>query len=180
MNTSFGAALAAWHDFYALLGSGAATLIGLMFVAVTFGASLIEVATESTTRAFLDPTVTHFVQVLVTACLVLTPTIEPLPFGVLLAAIGVLRTIALIGVHRSMRSAHRENGDVELSDWMSGVIVPFAVYAGFIGCGVAFSLGHTAFGALAIATVAALLNGIYGAWELMLWLALRRSRSPRQ
>jgi hypothetical protein len=161
------------------VGAGAATLVGLMFVAVTFGASLIQVENASTTRAFLDPAVTHFVQVLLTACLVLAPTIEPALFGSLLAAIGALRAVALVGVHRSLRAAHRKNNDLELSDWMSGVIVPLAVYVGLIGCGVAFALGHAAFGSLAFVTVVILLNGIYAAWELMLWLALARARSPR-
>jgi hypothetical protein len=180
MTTPFAAALASWHDFYVLVGAGAATSIGLMFVAVTFGASLVQEETASTTRAFLDPTVTHFVHVLVTACLVVVPTIEPSLFGSLLAAIGALRAIVLVGVHRNLRAGHRKNNDMELSDWMSGIIVPLAVYVGLVGSGVAFVAGHAPFGALAFLTVIILLNGIYSAWELMLWLAIARARAARR
>jgi hypothetical protein len=57
MTPSFETALAAWHDFQLLVGTGAFTLIGLMFVAVTFGAHLINKKNMVTARAFLDP---HF------------------------------------------------------------------------------------------------------------------------
>ena len=76
-----------------------------MFVAITFGSSMIKVENPDAMRAFLDPTLGHFVQVLVTAC-------RRAPFGL-----------------------------------------------------------------LATATVVVLLNGIDGACELMVWLALSRSRA---
>jgi hypothetical protein len=48
MNPSFLAAAATWQSFYLLVGAAAATLIGLMFVAVTFGSSLVTMqASES-------------------------------------------------------------------------------------------------------------------------------------
>ena len=34
-------ALAHWHEFYALLGTASATLVGLLFVALTVGSSLL-------------------------------------------------------------------------------------------------------------------------------------------
>ena len=169
--------LAGWHNFYLLLGTSAATLIGLMFVAVTFGATLVPLENASATRAFLDPTVSHFVQVLLTAGLVLVPTIEPGLFAGALIAIGVLRGIALVWVFRGLHFAHRKSGDLEMSDWVSGVVIPLAVYVGLISCGIAMFAGHTILNALAILMIVVLLNGVYGAWELMLWLAIMRARA---
>jgi hypothetical protein len=78
-----------WENFYLLVGTAAATLIGLMFVAITFGASFVEVKEVATARAFLDPTLSHFVQVLLTACFVVVPSIRPAVLGALLVALAV-------------------------------------------------------------------------------------------
>ena len=176
-SASFATTAASWQNFYLLVGTAAATLIGLMFVALTFGASLVKVQNVDSTRAFLDPTLTHFVQVLLTAICICAPSMSPLLLGGLLAVLGVLRVIALVRIHRHMREAQRTANDIELSDWITGVILPLAAYLLLIGCGIAFMAGHFAFSVLALVTVAVLMNGIYGAWELMVWLALSRARS---
>jgi hypothetical protein len=180
MTPSFETALASWHDFYLLIGTGAFTLIGLMFVAVTFGAHLLNEKNMETARAFLDPTVVHFVQVLVIASLALIPGIGPSLFGGLLVAVGVLSLIVLVRVHDGLRTASSQYNDLELSDWLSGFIIPLVVYLGFVGCGAAFWTGHAAFSVLAGSTILILLNSIYSAWELILWLAIVPPQSFRK
>jgi hypothetical protein len=176
MTPSFETALAAWHDFYILVGTGAFTLIGLMFVAVTFGAHLLDEKNMALARAFLDPVVVHFVEVLVIAGIVLMPGMEPPLFGGLLAAIGALSLMMLTGVHRGLRTAQSQYNDMEMEDWLSGFLVPLGVYIGFAGCGVAFWMGQSVFGALAVLTLIILLNSIYAAWELILWFAAVRTK----
>lgn len=180
MNTPLAAMLGGWHEFYVLVGESAATLIGLMFVAVTFGATRISVEATTSTRSFLDPTITHFVQVLVTACLAVVPSVEPSVFGGALVVIGIGRMLSLVKVHRTMREAHAKYGDIELSDWMSGIVVPCGIYVGLLVSGSAFLTGRTAFAVLAVTTVLALLNGIVNAWELVIWLAFERARAAQQ
>lgn len=170
--TSFADALAGWHDFYTLVGASAATLVGLMFVSVTFGASLVRAETMAQTRSFVDPTVMHFVQVLFTACLVLAPTIESWIFGGILIVIGCGRTFGLVRVGRNLARAARDNGDVELSDWISTLVLPFAMHVGLAGAGLSIVLEHPSLSALAVVTVGVLLTGVYSAWEMMLWLAV--------
>ena len=175
---SFATEAATWQNFYLLCGTAAATLVGLMFVAVAFGATIVTPKTAASARAFLDPTVTHFVQVLVTACLMTIPLIVPTLVGVLLLVIGALRTVALRRVFTEMREANRVHHDIELSDWLTGIVVPLTCHAVLAASGVAFLAGYAAgFSGLAIATIATLLNGIYGAWELMLWMAFVRSQT---
>jgi hypothetical protein len=53
-----------WHDCYVLLGTAAATLVGLIFVTATIGANLFTEANREAMRAFLSPTVVHFSTVL--------------------------------------------------------------------------------------------------------------------
>jgi hypothetical protein len=171
----FAAAAVPWQTFYVLVGTAAATLVGLMFVAVTFGSNIIRPETASTARSFIDPTFTHFVQVLFMASLIVVPTMRPRLFGALLLAMSVLRFAALFRVHRHMREAQRLHDDIELSDWVSGIVVPMLCYALLGVTGARFIEGTFAFSALAIVTIAILMLGVFGAWELMLWMALRRA-----
>ncbi len=173
--SAFAVAAAAWQSFYLLVGTAAATLVGLMFVAVTFGATRIErVERPEVMRAFLDPTLSHFVQVMVTACLLLVPTMTPRIFGALLVVMALFRLASLARVHRHMKEAQRANNDLELSDWISGVVLPLGEHVGLAGSGALFAVGRPAFGALALVTMLVLLTGVYGAWELMVWIAVSR------
>jgi hypothetical protein len=173
----FAAAAGPWQAFYLLVGTAAATLVGLMFVAVTFGSSLVTPQTSASARAFLDPTFTHFVHVLVTSCLIVIPTMGWTLLGALLLMVGALRTAALVGVYRHMREAQRVNQDIELSDWVTGVALPLLCYLALCAIGAAFVARVTAaFNALAIVTITILLTGVFGAWELMVWMAVARSR----
>ncbi len=167
----------AWQNFYTLVGAAAATLIGLMFVAITFGASTMgKIENPEITRAFLDPTLSHFVQVLLTACFMLVPSIDPRVLGALLGAVALFRTGSLWRVYRHMRTAHQRHNDVELSDWMQGIGVPLAMYVLLGAAAVLFVIGVSALVLVAVVTIVVLLNGIYGAWELVVWIALTRSR----
>lgn len=174
---SFGVAATAWQNFYLLSGTAAATLIGLMFVAVTFGATLVSAQSTASARSFIDPPFYHFVHVLITACLVVIPAMSAPLLGVILLTISVLRTAVLFRIHRHLRDAQRKFGDIELSDWLSGIVVPLLCYLLLGASGAGFLRGYrAAFSGLAIATLATLVLGIFGAWELMIWMALTRAR----
>ncbi|HEY1586525.1 MAG TPA: hypothetical protein VGH63_12610 [Polyangia bacterium] len=175
---AFAAVATTWQNFYLLVGTAAATLIGLMFVAVTFGAGLMRTESAVSARAFIDPPFTHFVTVLLIACLTLVPTMSPILLGTALLVATTLRTVALVRVHRRMREAHQRYNDIELSDWMLGVVLPAACYAGLLATGIAFVAERAAaFSGLAVVIVTILLLGVFGAWELVIWLALTRVQS---
>ncbi|HEX4403498.1 MAG TPA: hypothetical protein VH560_01640 [Polyangia bacterium] len=178
--SAFATAAAPWQTFYVLIGTAAATLVGLMFVAVTFGSNIIRPETSATARSFIDPTFTHFVQVLFMSCLVVVPTMRPGLFGLLLLTMSVLRFAALFRVHRHMRHAQRLHNDIELSDWISGIVVPVICYSLLGLTGARFIEGTFAFSALAIVTIAILMLGVFGAWELMLWMALKRAAASKE
>jgi hypothetical protein len=175
---AFAVAAASWQNFYLLIGTAAATLIGLMFVAVTFGASRVGSQTTDGARAFLDPPFGHFVHALVTACLMVCPTMSAPFLGAVLLVISVLRTAALLRTFRRMREAHQKFNDLELSDWLSGVALPFGLFVLSGAASAGFLAGYAAsFSALGFATIAILLLGIYAAWELLLWLAMTQAKA---
>jgi len=176
--SSFSAAALSWQNFYLLVGEAAATLVGLMFVAVTFGSSLVTAETSPTARSFLDPTFTHFVQILLTACLLTIPSMGPSVLGAVLLLVAALRLATLVRVYRHMRQAHQKHNDLELSDWLSGVVFPLLCHLLLVAAGLAFVRGYAvAFTLLAVVTIAMLVIGVFGAWELLVWMAIARSRS---
>jgi hypothetical protein len=176
--SAFGDAVATWQSFYLLVGGAAATLIGLMFVAITFGSSLVTPETAGTARAFLDPVFGHFAQVLLTSCLLTIPTMGPTLLGAGLAALAAFRLIWLVRIARHTVAASQRSKDIELSDWLSGVVVPLVAHLLIAAAGVAFlERLAVAFTCLVVATLLALFNGLYGAWELMVWMAITRART---
>ena len=53
-------ALESWHDFYVLVGTAGATLLALLFVAVSLGTGFLSESRADATRAFFSPVVIHF------------------------------------------------------------------------------------------------------------------------
>src|ERR1700735_446965 len=79
------------HDFYILLGTAGATLLGLLFVAVSLGAGYLTEEHQSATRTFMSPVVVHFTSVFFLSAVALFPWRQAKFFA---ALIGVT---ALIG-----------------------------------------------------------------------------------
>jgi hypothetical protein len=169
-----------WHDFFVLTGTAAATLIGLMFVAVTFGSSLVTRETAEGARAFLDPTYTHFAEVLLIACTGVAPSLPPSILGALLLIVGGWRLVGLRGVFIKYRAAHQKHGDIEASDWVTAIALPLVCHVLLMVTGGGF-LQHTPIAptGLAVVMVALLLIGIQGAWELLMWMALAVAERQR-
>jgi len=65
-----------WHEFYLLLGTAGATLVGLLFVAVSLGAGFLNDKRANATRAFFTPVVIHFAAVFFISMLSLVPSHE--------------------------------------------------------------------------------------------------------
>jgi hypothetical protein len=152
-----------------------------MFVAVTFGSSLVTKETAQSARAFLDPTYLHFGQVLLTAILLTIPNLSPMVLGAVLLVAAGLRLVELHRVFGHYREAHRRNGDIERSDWIVSIILPLLCHLLLVGCGIGF-LAHElsdALTGLAIINITLLAIGIQGAWELLVWMALAVSERRR-
>jgi hypothetical protein len=160
-----------WHDFYLLTGGAAATLSGLMFVAVTFGAGLVRHDELEGARAFIDPPLFHFVHVIITACLFVMPTMTAGVLGVVMLGGAGMRLLSLVWIYRQFRRAHRMHGDLDTSDWVMGIGLPAVAFVAIIVAAIGLVTGHGgAFTILAVATLAVLVIGLRSAWELMLWL----------
>jgi hypothetical protein len=168
-----------WQNFYLLAGGAAATLIGLMFVALSLASRTLIAHTRSGFRTWVDPTLTHFAYVLVTALVMVVPVVTASVLGItfiLAGAIGVGRSVELL--YRAWQQHHRDRR-IELDDWLWRFVLPFAGHLLLLQAGVAFLRDVAlAFVSLAIATALLLLVGIRNAWDLALWIASQGGDGP--
>ena len=74
-------------NFFMMAGTAAATLIGLLFVAITLGVGLSGPRAEHGTNAFVTPTLIRFGGVLLQCMVVLFPWPSAWPLGIILRAV---------------------------------------------------------------------------------------------
>jgi hypothetical protein len=173
--------LQGWQNFYILIGTAAATLTGLMFIAVTFGASLLTRERQTFARAFLSPIYLHFVQVLLTAALLTVPTLSRMALGIVFIVLAAWRLANLVWVFRRYREAHRKSQNVDLSDWVLGIALPLVCYGLLLAIAIGFMMGvEASFTGLAIVTLGLLVIGIQSAWEQFVWIAMLLTERGQQ
>src|SRR5580693_8668465 len=88
-------ALKEWHDFYVLVGTAGATLLALLFVALSLGVGYLTEERQSATRAFMSPVVVHFTSVFFLSAVALFPWHEAKFFT---ALIGVTALIGAVEI----------------------------------------------------------------------------------
>jgi drug/metabolite transporter (DMT)-like permease len=101
-----------WHEFYTLLGTAAAALVALLFVAASIGAGYISAERGSPTRTFTTPVVFHYTFVLFLSLVSLIPSNTDTSFAVIigLSAVGALAYSGFV-LHRVMRSNAKDLDD---------------------------------------------------------------------
>jgi hypothetical protein len=166
-----------WGEFYSMVGQAAATLIGLMFVIVTLGATLggalRRKASESAVPLLVTPTLVHFGAILFIATVALVPRGSDIAVSACLFALGLagLAYVAVVGTRIfSGRSALMDPGDVGAH--VAYVPAPAIAYLLLVISSVATLAGWEHASLAAGAGVVLLLAvGIRNAWGMALFLA---------
>jgi hypothetical protein len=162
-----------WHDFFMLLGTASATLIGLLFVAASVGSGYLDETKRHALRSFWSPSVVHFTCVLVACLTAVCPLRNWLLFGVLVGSNGVFGIVyALAVLRRMVRSGL--TATIDLEDRLLYVILPAAGYAIMTAAGITL-VSRTELGVdvLAVALGLLLLVGIRNAWDITIWTVMR-------
>ena len=89
MDNSFSQAIVDWQGFYALAGAAAATLVGLLFIAVSLHLDIFGDESETELRALAEITLINFLTVLMMALFFLIPHQGRLGLALPLLAIAV-------------------------------------------------------------------------------------------
>ena len=174
MPDSFVGILRDWQNFYMLLGGAAATLTGLMFVAVSLASTRIAVEQADMERTFVTPTLIHFGSVLLGSALMVAPHQMPITLAGLLLLVGVIGLgLSIIVAWRLV--FHHERGTINADHWLWHAILPVAGYLLIVGAAIwLFSNPAGAIMGVAGAMIVLMLVGIRNAWDLALWLARHR------
>lgn len=175
MSDAFIESLHSWQNFYFMSGGAAATLMGLLFVAVSLGSHLVPNETDERFNKFITPILTYFVSVLLLACVMLVPQYPPFVFGALVLALGVFGAVGIIPVVDA--SLRLTNGPFSPHHFFWNVLMPAIGYLLIViaGLWVEFNGAADALYLVALGEVVLLITGVWRAWELVVWIA----RQPR-
>lgn len=167
-----------WQNFYLLAGGASATLVGLMFVAISLGSGLYAPQHLPGLARSLSPTFTYFVYVLVTAVIVLVPTVTATVLGGLLVLVGLASLGYTLGKLPGTRERYRKR-EIDKSDLMWYLLLPVISYLLYCDAGIGLLKAGPrgrALDVLASASVLLLVIGVRNAWDLVIWMVLRRAR----
>jgi hypothetical protein len=161
-----------WHDFYLLVGTASATLVGLMFVAASIGAQVFKEENRAAMEAFISPTVVHFSTVLFVCILATIPEQTGLEFIVLLSLLG-LAGVAYSGrVWTQLIVRHKFS--VDTIDRLFYAVIPGIAQLLIFGSGVMLlTRPAAALDCLAAALILLLLAAIRNAWDMTMWIVIR-------
>jgi hypothetical protein len=160
-----------WHDFFILLGTACATLVGLMFIAVSIGASIFKEENRPALEVFLGPTVVHFTSVLVLCVLAIVPSHSWLSLAGLASLIGFAGFLFSARIwFRLTRSRY----EIDYLDRFFYTVLPAIGYlVVLLAAWLLYEQSEWGLDAAAIGLITLLLAGIRNAWDMMTWIALK-------
>ena len=165
--------LHAWRDFFSVTATGAATLIGAMFVVVSIAVGILTRERSAAAHAYLTSTLVHLGAVLLASLLAMAPSIAWRSFGVVLTVGGLA---GVVYVARLAIAVHRFRVDWTDTLWYTGL--PAIGYAGIAAAGIlGFAANFHAVEVLAAASVLVLICGVRNAWDMIMAFATR-ARPP--
>jgi hypothetical protein len=168
-----------WHEFYLLAGTAAVTLVGLLFVALSFNLDVLIHSSQAHVLAHARSTLLTFSYVLVVSLGVLIPYQTPLRLGVFIAvasavvgAVHIRSALASLGhsTLRFERSMRRRN------------MIFLAGYALAVFTGVAMMVLRVPQLLFSLITVICMLlgNGMGVAWDLLVEVGKLKAEQARE
>jgi hypothetical protein len=168
--------LAAWQNFYVIVGSSASALTGLQFVVMALLADLpVTQASVQTADAFGTPTIVHFGAVLLLSGIMSAPWHGPHAVAVLLALVGLIGFVYVLIVAR--RARRQTVYAPVFEDWLFHALLPALAYGVWCVAGWAVHdrAEHALF-ALAAVSLLLLFVGIHNAWDTVTYMVFVRAK----
>lgn len=165
-----------WSGFYAVVGGATATLLGLLFVAVSINASAILSEEHASSKRLAEQALQNYLTVLSVALLALFPslTLQELGFSTL-GVTGLSVGWALMRLYQAFRKS-RDDG------WRRRLRSHFSSFLGFVmltfaAVHMAFDLGdsRTLF---ATAAIILLFSATRVSWQILLSIAKTKQAQP--
>jgi hypothetical protein len=165
-----------WSNFFFLVGSAAAGLIGLMFVIMTLMAGVERSTALRGQALYMTPTIAHFGAVFAISAVSLAPGLTVREAA---CVIGLLAVLGFACAGRAVIGFGRPGtGAPHWSDFWLYAALPAALYAALV-IAAAGVWSHAAWASRTQAGVllTLLLLGIRNAWDLVSWMAPSRPSS---
>ena len=166
---SFSLAIEGWHDFYLMIGTAAATLMGLLFVSLSLNADIIVRQENEDLRILARQSFTNFLCILMFSVIFLIPSQATLGLGLPLLGIGAFGLYTTIFRYQNMRKNRpRSWGKRDLT---TRFILPIVCYATLLVITIPAFMGITgALYWLVPVMILLLVNTSTNAWDLLLRL----------
>ncbi len=165
--------LDAWHDFYVIIGSSAAALIGLQFVVMALVAGAGTRTSKHSASAFGTPTIVHFSAALLIAATISAPWQTFFSPSLAIAAFGATGLGYSLLVLRRVR--RQTDYAPVLEDWIWHTLLPFVAYVALLIDGMLLP-GDPATCLFIVGGSALLLLfvGIHNAWDAVTYFVIDR------
>ncbi len=168
-------AVGPWHEFYSLVGTASATLMGLLFVAASVGGGFYTKERQPALRAFLSPSIVHFASVLAACLIAIAPWQSRTALACPLAGVGLFGVTYAGFVWRTM-VRHGYAVSIDREDTLFYAALPAASYAAMTTAGLLLlTSGDAAFGVLAAAMGVLLLIAIRNVWDMTVFVLMKRN-----
>jgi len=159
-----------WFEFYSTIGGIAATLLGLLFVAVSINASVVLGEAHENSKRLAEQAFQNYLAVMMVALLAIFPTIEISTFGfVTLAVTAVWGVWVMIRLYLALRRPTDSGLRLQSLRRQFSSLVGFGILI-FAALRMAFDLGDSR-NLFAIATIILLFSATTASWELLLRIA---------
>jgi hypothetical protein len=174
MDDSFSEALAEWTAFYALMGGAAATLLGLLFVAVSVRLNIFHQTQVADVRAFAAFTFGTFIVAIAVSGLAIAPHAHRFTLALSLLLVGIAAFVAIAWIARlwiRLNSPATGSRQGSSPDERRGWVYFLGMSAPYVGLIVAVALlwrSHPAtLGWLAVVEGWLLITGTVAAWVML-------------
>lgn len=164
-----------WQNFYMLTGAASATLIGLLFVAISIsvGTNLNIQQAKNSLRTFVSPILIYYSQVFIISCLAVMPLQNIDILGGVVVVLGGLNFFLALKVCWRILVLHRD--EMDLGHWIWHFSLPLITSILFICTALGFFNGsQLAPAGLALADMLCLATGLRNTWVLTLWLVFHQ------
>jgi hypothetical protein len=163
-----------WRDFYALVGTASATLVGLTFVTASIGGGFFSPERKAGMQSFLSPTIVHFTAILVTCLIAIAPSGPGNTIGFLLICDG-LAGLGYCGWICRRMIKHGFFAMIDIVDRLWYALLPTSGYLLVAVAGMRLLLGaNHGPEILAPGVILLLLAGIRNAWDMTVFIIERR------
>jgi hypothetical protein len=168
----------AWENFYVIVGSSAAALIGLQFVVIALIAESRRRSTHGEIDTFGTPTILHFCAVLLLAAILSAPWHVLANAAFALGACGAAGVgYASIVIRRTRRQTRYKP---VLEDWLWHATFPFLAYVVLLASAIVLPR-HPVASLFVIGAAALLLLfiGIHNSWDTVTYIAIDGSQTSK-